>query len=239
VSESATLSGRRTAATRIAAVRPRERVTLTGTIRSVATDPIGSSPAFRCVIADGSGEIEMLFLGHQQVSGLTPRRRCTVQGMACVYRGRLVIWNPRYALQPAGLTEVTAGQASCRGESTAGCVLVVGDDPGMCRVIEVNLATRGYQVGVVATSAAVRSPDLGDAGLIVVDIGLAEAAGLATIGALRQASAAPILTISGLNGEAVAQACAGAGSDDFLAKPFPIRVLLGKVAGNMEAVGQR
>jgi CheY-like chemotaxis protein len=233
------LSGRRTVATRVAAVRPRERVTVTGTIRSVATEHIGSSPAFRCVIADGSGEIEMLFLGHQRVTGLTPRRRCTAAGMACVYRGRLVLWNPRYALHPADPVLQAAGQEPSRGEARAGSVLVIGDDPGMCRIIEVNLVTRGYRVDVAGTSAVAGSRDIGDAGLIVVDIGLAGAAGPRTISALRQVSTAPILTISGRGGEAVARACASAGSDDFLAKPFPIQVLLGKVARSMEAVGQR
>jgi CheY-like chemotaxis protein len=219
------LRGRRTAAPRVAAVRPRERVTVTGTIRSVATESIGSSPAFRCVIADGSGQIEMLFLGQQRVTGFMPRRRCTAEGRACVYRNRLVLWNPRYALEP--------------GEAAAGRVLVIGDDPGMCRIIEVNLATRGYRVDVAATRGAATSAGLRDADLIVVDIGLARAAGLAAIWGLRAVSAAPILTISGMTGEAVAQACSSAGSDDFLAKPFPIRALLGKVARNLEAVGQR
>jgi DNA-binding response OmpR family regulator len=84
---------------------------------------------------------------------------------------------------------------------------------------------------------AATSPGLRDAGLIIVDIGVAKAAGLKTISALREASAVPILTISALGGEGMARDCASVGSDDFLAKPFPIGVLVGKVARHLAAVG--
>ena len=101
MSESARQDRRRSAVTRIAAVSPRRRVTVTGIVRSAAEESIGTSPGFRCVIADGSGEMALVFLGHQRVAGLTPGRRCTAEGMACVYGERLVIWNPRYELEPA------------------------------------------------------------------------------------------------------------------------------------------
>jgi hypothetical protein len=87
-------------ATRIAAVRAQSRVTVTGVIRSVATLAIGPSPAVRCVLADGSGQLDLLFLGVPSVTGLAPGRRCTATGRACLYRGRLVTWNPRYQLDP-------------------------------------------------------------------------------------------------------------------------------------------
>jgi RecG-like helicase len=94
--------GDRPDVTRIAAVRPRHRVTVIGTVCSTAAETLGTSPSLRCAIADGSGEIELIFLGRQRIAGLTPGRRCTAEGMACVYRGDLVIWNPRYTLEPAG-----------------------------------------------------------------------------------------------------------------------------------------
>ena len=88
--------------TRIAAVRAQSRVTVTGVIRSVATQAIGPSPAVSCVLADGSGQLDLLFLGVRSVTGLVPGRRCTATGRACLHRGRLVIWNPRYQLDPPG-----------------------------------------------------------------------------------------------------------------------------------------
>ena len=57
---------------RIATVRVQSRVTVTGVIRSVSTENIAGSPAVRCVLADGSGQIDMLFLGRESVAGLVP-----------------------------------------------------------------------------------------------------------------------------------------------------------------------
>jgi RecG-like helicase len=85
---------------RIATVRVQSRVTVTGVIRSVSTESIAASASVRCVLADGSGQIDMLFLGRESVAGLVPGRRCTVIGRACVHRGRMVIWNPGYELEP-------------------------------------------------------------------------------------------------------------------------------------------
>jgi RecG-like helicase len=121
--------------TRIDVVRDRSRVAVTGVIRSVTTEAIGPNPAVRCVLADGSGQIELLFLGRESLTGLVRGRRCTAEGRACAYRGRLVIWNPRYELDPQGVPQDD-------GNGSAGRVLVIGDDPGLCRVIEVRQTTR-------------------------------------------------------------------------------------------------
>jgi hypothetical protein len=84
---------------RIAAVGAQDRVAVTGVILSATTEIIGTSPALRCVLADGSGEIDLLFLGWSAIAGLEPARRCTARGRACAWGGRLVIWNPRYQLE--------------------------------------------------------------------------------------------------------------------------------------------
>ena len=153
------------AVTRIAGVRLRSRVTVTGVIRSAAAETIGTGPAFRCVLADGSGQIDLLFLGREALTGLEPGRRCTATGRACPHEGRLVIWNPRYDLEPPGPSAVAAGDGGTGADGRApasrapanGRVLVIGDDPGLSRVIEVNLAARGYQVAAApsATTACV------------------------------------------------------------------------------------
>ena len=53
---------------------------MTGTIRTATAVTVGSSPAWRCTLADGTGEIELLFLGRDRVAGLEPGRRCGVAG---------------------------------------------------------------------------------------------------------------------------------------------------------------
>jgi hypothetical protein len=130
--------GQRPTVTRIAAVSPRRRVTVTGMVRSAAEESIGTSPGFRCVIADGSGEMALVFLGHHRVAGLTPGRRCTAEGMACAYGERLVIWNPRYELEPADPPDSgeAAGGAADGGRPRAGRVVVIDDDPGLAMQLD-------------------------------------------------------------------------------------------------------
>jgi CheY-like chemotaxis protein len=210
-------------ATRIAMARVQSRVTVTGVIRSVATEAIGSSPAVRCVLADGSGQVDMLFLGLDSVTGLVPGRGCTATGRACVYRERLVIWNPRYELEPPGSPRDD-------GQAPADRVLIIGDDPGLCRVIEVNLAVRGYQVDTAATTVAARSLASRCPSLVIVDLGLADADGVAPALTIRGRSGrVPVLAVSARGGEAMRRAVIAAGAGDFLAKPFPIGDLLLKV----------
>ncbi len=96
----ATLWGRRPVARRISDARPQARVAVTGIITAAQTVTIGSSPVYRCTLTDGTGEIYVLFLGRTAVGGLTAGRRCSVAGTAATRGGRLVLWNPRYRLQP-------------------------------------------------------------------------------------------------------------------------------------------
>jgi two-component system sensor histidine kinase KdpD len=90
--------GRSRAARSVAAVRPRERVEVTGEISAVRTVTRGAAPAYLCVLDDGTGEIDLLFLGRREVPGLGVGARCRAEGTARVEGGRLVVWNPLYWL---------------------------------------------------------------------------------------------------------------------------------------------
>jgi len=217
---------------RIATVRVQSRVTVTGVIRSVSTESIAASPAVRCVLADGSGQIDMLFLGRERVAGLVPGRRCTATGRACVHRGRMVIWNPGYELEP------DAGEDDEPG--AAGRVLLVGDDPGLARVIEVNLAVRGYQVATAPSLVAAGSYAGRGLSLVIVDLGLADADGMAPVMSLRgRDGRVPVMAVSARGGEDMRRAVLAAGAADFLAKPFPIEDLLVKVQHAAQPNGER
>jgi RecG-like helicase len=104
----AILRGGRPVARRISAARPQARVAVTGIITATQAVTIGSSPAYRCTLTDGTDEIYVLFLGRTAVSGLTAGRRCSVAGTAGTSGGRLVLWNPRYWLQPPDDTGKTS-----------------------------------------------------------------------------------------------------------------------------------
>ncbi len=84
----------------------RSRVAAGGAITSVTVwSPVESRagpPGFRCVLDDGAGQIDLLFLGRTTVPGLVVGSRCHVEGTARMDRGRLTIWNPLYRLEVTG-----------------------------------------------------------------------------------------------------------------------------------------
>jgi hypothetical protein len=100
------------AATPIVAVRPRDRVVVTGVVRAVTTETVGIGSAVRCVLADGTGEIDLIFLGWSAIAGLELGRRCTAWGRACSSGGLLVIWNPRYQIEAKETADETGGQVT-------------------------------------------------------------------------------------------------------------------------------
>jgi hypothetical protein len=81
-------------------IRPRERVSVTGTIQEAGTVRVGVSPVYRCVLAYDGGELDLLFLGRATIAGLTAGIRCSIEGTVTVHRGRLAVWNPRYQVRP-------------------------------------------------------------------------------------------------------------------------------------------
>jgi hypothetical protein len=84
---------------RIFDARPQSRVDVTGAIRAAGAVRVGGGFAYRCVLSDGTGELDALFLGRTAIAGLTAGARCSVAGMAAMYGGRLVVWNPRHRLE--------------------------------------------------------------------------------------------------------------------------------------------
>jgi two-component system, OmpR family, sensor histidine kinase KdpD len=100
-SELADGAGRdRPGVSRIADARPQDRVTVTGTICETQTVTLGGSPAYRCVLSDGTGQLDLLFLGRAAVAGLAVGTRCSIDGTATERGGRLAVWNPRYQVEP-------------------------------------------------------------------------------------------------------------------------------------------
>ena len=88
-------------ATRVAEARPQARILTCGIIRKTETITVGSSLTYRCELSDGTGEIDLLFLGRAEIPGLVAGRHATIEGMVGTYHGTPTMWNPRYQLEPA------------------------------------------------------------------------------------------------------------------------------------------
>jgi len=86
----------------MAGLRPQSRAVITGTIRCAGTVTVGSSPAYHFTLVNGTGELDVLFLGWPRVAGLLPCTRITVAGRVGIHNGQLTLWNPRYRIEPVG-----------------------------------------------------------------------------------------------------------------------------------------
>jgi hypothetical protein len=84
---------------RIAEAVSRGRVAVSGAVTSVGSRVIGGGESFTCVLNDGTGELELLFLGRCRVPGIGVGARCKVEGTARMESSRLVVWNPLYRLE--------------------------------------------------------------------------------------------------------------------------------------------
>jgi hypothetical protein len=82
----------------IGSVRWRDRVAISGTVRSIRTQPKGGMPTLECVVGDATGSISIVFLGRRHVGGIATGTRIVARGMAGSHFGRLAILNPEYEL---------------------------------------------------------------------------------------------------------------------------------------------
>jgi hypothetical protein len=91
--------------TPIAEVTHRQRVRVAGRIRSQRVQPWSGVATLECVIVDGTGGLNVVFLGRKHVPGLAPGVRLVVEGMVGEHGGRLAILNPLYRILPEPTVE--------------------------------------------------------------------------------------------------------------------------------------
>jgi len=100
-------------------------------------------------------------------------------------------------------------------------ILVIDDEPQIRRVVRNVLATKGVRVAEAATAregidlAAAERP-----ALIVLDLGLPDAAGLDVCREIRKWSTAPVIVLSARHSDQEKVALLDAGADDYVTKPF-------------------
>lgn len=79
-------------------------LTTHGSLVAIDIIAVGPTTAYRCVLDDGSGRLDLLFLGRRRVAGLTIGTYCEISGRVTHHSGRLAMWNPRYRLEPGPAT---------------------------------------------------------------------------------------------------------------------------------------
>jgi DNA-binding response OmpR family regulator len=115
-------------------------------------------------------------------------------------------------------------------------IMVVDDDPYILKFITANLEARGFRVfkavdGQQALEVFAQNP----IDLVLLDIMMPKIDGYEVCRRIRDSSQVPIIMLSGLDGPQDKVACLDSGADDYLTKPFSLRVLLARI----EAVFRR
>jgi len=78
---------------------PRQLVQITGTVTRCDTLSVHGVESLYCTLDDGSGDLDLLFLGRPTVPGIGVGTRCSARGTARSEQGRLVVWNPWYQIE--------------------------------------------------------------------------------------------------------------------------------------------
>ncbi|HEX5367485.1 MAG TPA: amino acid permease [Acidimicrobiales bacterium] len=87
--------------TPIGDVRWRDRVRIRGTVRSIRVASRRDVPTLECVVDDGSGTLLAVFLGRRELAGVKVGSRLELTGTVGIYKNRLAVLNPTYALLTA------------------------------------------------------------------------------------------------------------------------------------------
>lgn len=80
----------------------REHVCVVGVLRTVTIQPRGQSPCLQAELWDGSGTVDLLWIGRRRIAGIEPGRVVRAEGRITKRDGRRVMFNPKYELRPIG-----------------------------------------------------------------------------------------------------------------------------------------
>ncbi|ADG79833.1 Two component transcriptional regulator, winged helix family OS=Tsukamurella paurometabola (strain ATCC 8368 / DSM / CCUG 35730 / CIP 100753 / JCM 10117/ KCTC 9821 / NBRC 16120 / NCIMB 702349 / NCTC 13040) OX=521096 GN=Tpau_3248 PE=4 SV=1 [Tsukamurella paurometabola] len=117
-------------------------------------------------------------------------------------------------------------------------VLVVDDEPAICRTLRINLKARGYEVETATDGrsalqiARERTPDV-----VILDLGLPDIDGVTVLSKLREFCASPVIVLSARHGSDDKVESLDAGADDYVTKPFGMDEFLARVRAQVRRTG--
>jgi len=112
-------------------------------------------------------------------------------------------------------------------------ILVVEDEVAIADAIRFGLANEGYRVDVLHDGQAAADADHGAFDLVLLDLNLPRVPGYEVCRRIRERSAVPIIMLTARTGEADRVLGLELGADDYVAKPFSMPELVGRVRANL------
>ncbi|MDP9073488.1 MAG: amino acid permease [Actinomycetota bacterium] len=82
----------------IGGLHHRDRVTVSGRVRQVRIQPRAGVATLEVTLADGTGDIRIIFLGRRHVAGIGPGTYLSAKGIVGEHAGHLEMLNPHYEL---------------------------------------------------------------------------------------------------------------------------------------------
>ena len=109
-------------------------------------------------------------------------------------------------------------------------ILVVDDEPHLCRTLAINLRARDYAVETAGDGrTALQSFHDAPPDLVVLDLGLPDLDGVEVLRRVRQVSDVPVIVLSARTDSVDKVEALDLGADDYVTKPFAMDELLARV----------
>jgi RecG-like helicase len=83
-------------ANRVADAPMRSRVKIAGVVRRITVRPVEGNESLEALISDGTGEVEVVWMGRRSIPGLSLGTRVVVDGVIGALRGRRRMVNPTF-----------------------------------------------------------------------------------------------------------------------------------------------
>jgi amino acid transporter len=98
--QSPSTTGLSAGAVPIGNLRSRQPARVTGRIKTIRVQPRAGVSSIECTIADGTGQLMLVFQGRRRVAGIEPGAHVVVEGMVAARGRNLVMVNPLYWIIP-------------------------------------------------------------------------------------------------------------------------------------------
>jgi RecG-like helicase len=82
--------------TRIADAPMRSRAKVAGVVRRITVRPVEGNESLEALISDGTGEVEVVWMGRRSIPGLSLGTRVVVDGVIGTLRGHRRMVNPTF-----------------------------------------------------------------------------------------------------------------------------------------------